>query len=172
MRRKSTWVTTRLIGWRCRSRTMVSCGSPPTFSVIERVLAGRAGERDAQVAAHDGDALGAGALPVDHAGDLVLVTEAARRGRAGLAAEVGSEGDFGRRAWRAPRAVVRGNEPVYGLADPTCQPGRSGLVLAAEDLADAGVVEHGVERVGDDPGDRQHLDLVDLLLGRQRQACW
>src|SRR4051812_34974698 len=39
-------------------------------------------------------------------------------------------------------------------------PQASGLVLAAEDVADAGVVEHGVERVGDQRGDRQDLDLV------------
>src|SRR3954467_10202069 len=48
--------------------------------------------------------------------------------------------------------------------------GRSALVLPAEDLADAGVVEHCIEGVGDQRGDRQHFYLVDLLLRRQRQG--
>src|SRR5690606_1970589 len=50
-------------------------------------------------------------------------------------------------------------------------PGRTGSVLvgAAEDLADALVLENGVDRLGEDLRDRQHLDLVDLLVDRQRQ---
>ena len=39
-------------------------------------------------------------------------------------------------------------------------------VLPAEDLRDRRVLEHGVDRVGDDLGDREHLELVDpALLG-------
>ena len=45
----------------------------------------------------------------------------------------------------------------------------SGEVLAVEDLADAGVVEHGAEGFSDQRSNRQHLDLRELLLGRQRQ---
>src|ERR687898_3217134 len=45
----------------------------------------------------------------------------------------------------------------------------SGKILAVEDLADARVVEDRAQSFGDDAGDREHLDLRDLLLRRERQ---
>ena len=42
-------------------------------------------------------------------------------------------------------------------------------VFAVEDVAHAGVVEHRTERLGDQWRDREHLDVRELLLGRERQ---
>src|SRR6266851_193417 len=44
------------------------------------------------------------------------------------------------------------------------------LVLAAEDLRHRTILEDGVDGVADDAGDRADLDLVDGLLGRNRQG--
>ena len=46
----------------------------------------------------------------------------------------------------------------------------SAQMLAPEDLADTCVLEDRVERRSDDRRDRQHLDLVDLLVGWQRES--
>ena len=45
-------------------------------------------------------------------------------------------------------------------------------VVAAEDLADRGVLEDGVERLGEDRRDRQHGQRVEALLVGDRQRCW
>ena len=69
----------------------------------------------------------------------------------------------GRRAHRDPAAIgcEEAEEPLALV-----------LVGAAEDLADGLVLEHGVDRLGEDLGDGELLDLVDLLLRRAAAACW
>src|SRR4051812_44355257 len=73
--------------------------------------------------------------------------------------------------------VTSGMTRSYRPADGTEQGYRLGLrptkpllaeVLAAEDVADGGVLEDGVDRPGEDAGDGQHLELVDLLLRGDR----
>src|SRR5215208_501247 len=48
-------------------------------------------------------------------------------------------------------------------------PTRASDVVAAEDVADRGVREHGVECLGDDRSDREHREVVELLLARDRK---
>src|SRR5438552_1191795 len=49
------------------------------------------------------------------------------------------------------------------------QPAGASDVVAAEDVADRRVREDSVERFGDDRGDREHREFVELLLARDRQ---
>src|SRR5262245_10635316 len=55
---------------------------------------------------------------------------------------------------------------VEALDDLERLSGRASDVVAAEDLADGRVLEDGVEGVGDDRGDRQHGQALELLLAR------
>lgn len=56
---------------------------------------------------------------------------------------------------------------IQGFWPPS---GFLGLVFAVEEFRDAGLVENGREGIGDDLGHGKDLDLVEHLLGRQRQC--
>src|ERR1700761_7811976 len=63
--------------------------------------------------------------------------------------------------WQCYRGRLAPNQP---------RPSGLMLVLSVEDLGHRRVLEDGVDGIGDDAGGREHLDLVQLLLGRERQG--
>src|SRR6266568_8695944 len=69
--------------------------------------------------------------------------------------------------WFLPPSCFGTSSGPWLTATAGAKRGRcSDLVLVVEDLGHAGVLEDRADRVGDDPGDRQHDDLVDpLVLG-------
>ena len=87
-----------------------------------------------------------------------------------------SRSEARRRAWyRAWRADPRGrkrNVRSYRNA-PADGPGRAGSdVVAAEELAHRAVLEHGPDRVGEQRGDREHPQVVEVLVVGDRARCW
>ena len=84
--------------------------------------------------------------------------------------------------WRNPGRNAEGHHgcrrPHHGpvpASRPRCMPSpgrgqvedarsRSGEVLAPEDLRHRGVLEHGIDGVGDELGHRQHLELVEAAV--------
>ena len=52
------------------------------------------------------------------------------------------------------------------------RPGGPSDVVAAEELADRAVLEHGLDRVGEERGDREHPQVVEVLVVGDRARCW
>ena len=138
----------------------------------QRVGAALAGEDVLQLAGRDGDRDGVGAEAVDDGGDLALTAQAAGGRRAQLGARLGGESDVRHGDAKAfEPGFQRRTAPEHapGRSDAGRRDRRSLDVVAAEDLADAGVLEDGVERLGDDRGDREHREAVEVLVVGDRQ---